>query len=112
MRYRRGAWGRPARVAPNPTKTKPNVFPNYFADSSGRWFLYWQHHENGKDSLRAVPLDAVKSPPRALPMKFAGYSPRITRLPSAGKYLGLWVHQGATATDLDIAYQQFSWRYR
>jgi hypothetical protein len=109
-RYRRGAWGRAFRVAPNPSKQKPNVFPSFFQDHARRWHLYWQHHAGGRDSLQAVPANAVKSTVSKLPVKLAGYSPRITRLSTAGQYLALWVHKGATETDLDIAYQQFGWK--
>jgi hypothetical protein len=110
MRYRGGRWGRPVRVARNPTKQTPNVFPSFLEDHNRRWLLYWQHHEAGKDSLQAIPVEKRSIAPSTLPMKLAGYSPRITRLPGAGQYLGLWVHRGLKETDLDIAYQQFRWR--
>jgi hypothetical protein len=110
MRYRSGRWGRPIRVARNPTKQTPNVFPSFLEDHRHHWFLYWQHHEAGKDSLQAVPLDKHASDASTLPVKLAGYSPRVTRLPAAGKYLGVWVRKGVKETDLDIAYQPFRWR--
>jgi hypothetical protein len=109
IRYRNGSWGRAARVAPNPSKQKPNVFPSFLQDHGHRWFLYWQHHENGKDSVQVLPLARLKSSPQKLAMKLAGYSPRVVRLPAAGEYLGVWVHKGLAETDLDIAYQLFRW---
>jgi hypothetical protein len=110
MRYRGGRWGRASRAAPNPSKLAPNVFPSFLEDHSDRWLLYWQHHEAGKDSLQAIPVEKRSSAPSTLPMRLAGYSPRITRLPGAAQYLGLWVKKGRKETDLDIAYQRFRWR--
>ena len=110
MRYRGGKWGRPLRVGPNPSKLTPNVFPSFLQDHARRWLLYWQHHQTGKDSLQAIQVGKRSAGPSAIPMKLAGYSPRITRLPAAGQYLGLWVRKGLKETDLDIAYQQFRWR--
>ena len=109
MKYRRGAWGRPARVGRNPTKQAPNVFPNFFEDHAGRWLLYWQHHEAGRDWLQAVPVVRATSSPTDLPMRFSGYSPRVARLKAGGQYVAFWVHQGTSDVDLDIAYRHFRW---
>lgn len=101
-------WSTPTMVT-HETSNVVNLFPALFSSFDGIWSMLWLSTRLGSPEAFELPVSQAAMFPTGLvenQMLPAGYSHRVSRTPTRGVYLGVWV-QGPDGAR-DVYYRFFS----